>query len=43
MSLLVTILLLFAFVLVTGSPRVRLGWLGVAAAFLVLLITHWPK
>ena len=50
MTLLVIILLVFAFVLtflaginVTGSPRVSLGWLGVAAAILALLLLHLPK
>jgi len=50
MNLLITILLVLAFVLtllqgfnVSGSPRVSLGWLGVAAGVLAVLITHWPK
>lgn len=48
MSLLITILLVAAFVLFvlaalnTNSPRFNLGWAGAACATLAWLITHWP-
>lgn len=49
MSLLVTILLVAAFVLFllaalnANSPRFNLGWAGAACAALAWLIAHWPR
>lgn len=48
--MLITILLVAAFILcllaalnVPSSPRVNLGWAGVACALLAFLLMHWPK